>query len=487
MSYIKASRLLCGITLFCILVLCVVKLPVKAEDQAVSATISGDTVLVGKTISITSKTQDVVYTSSDATIAYVNDNGTVSGKKPGTVTIQAKKKGYRSKAFRITVKRNKKLPDMRVACDEIIYDAALTDAGFTVKVTNKASKKAAKIELQYQLHTASGDQKLVAEFTNVKPGKTKTFCTPSYVLQSSGDQSETAVDPVHVAGQFATGYTVRSITVYAGDGRQTKNIVKETYKYTYGTKDTTAPEFSGFVGKNSYKKDQVFMTVYDGEYFDYTKYISVEDDRDRKVSFTVDDSALDGAKPGVYKVYLTAKDAAGNETKTYAKVNLRKKTNSLDSMAEQILAGIIQDSWSDVKKAEAIYQYIRKNYSYVDHSDKSSWTASAAEGLRYQNGDCFTYYAAARILLTRAGIPNIMIKKVDGYASGHWWNLVYVKGGWYHFDTTPRKKQAYFCLLTDSQILDYSHKNHNCHDFNGDLYPVRAKKTIKKLIYGKRY
>ncbi|MDE5965323.1 MAG: hypothetical protein K2G89_00610, partial [Lachnospiraceae bacterium] len=275
--------------------------------------------------------------------------------------------------------------------------------------------------------------------------------------------------------------------VYAGDGLQIKNISSGKYTYKYGTEDTKAPVFSGLVGKDSFKKDQVFMTVYAGEAFDYTKYVSVEDDRDAACEFAVDDSRVDWAKEGVYKVYFTAEDAAGNQAKTYAKVNVRLPETELDSMAKKVLSGIIKNSWSDTEKAEAIYKYIRKNYSYVDHSDKTSWTKSADYGLRYQSGDCYTYYAAARILLTRAGIPNIMIKKIDGGSSKHFWNLVYVKGGWYHYDTTPRKNQAYFCLLTDSQILSYSVKNNNCHKFDGSLYPDRATKQIKKLIYGKRY
>lgn len=465
----KAGRLLLGIALFCTVLSGIFHRDAQAAGKSVSAVISSQTVKVGKTVRITAKTKDVTFSSSDSEIAYVSSNGTVSGKKPGTVTITVKKKGYTSKRFTVTVKKNKKLPNVRVACDEVELKEELAETGFTVTAANQASKKAVKIAAYYTLQFESRNKEICVTWENVKAGKSK----------STGYEDYTTANVL--------AYTLDKIEVYAGEGVQTKTFADSRYSYGYGTEDKKAPVFSGFTGKSSYKNGQVFMTVYEGESFDYTRYVSVEDDRDAEVSFKVDDSELKNAEPGIYKVYFTAADAAGNEAKTYAKVNLRKRTVNVDSMAEQVLSKIIDDSWSDEKKAEAVYKYIRKNYSYVDHSDKSSWTKSAETGLRYQSGDCFTYYAAARILLTRAGIPNIMIKKVDSYSSGHWWNLVYVKGGWYHFDTTPRKNQAYFCLLTDSQLLSYSRKNGNCHDFKSSLYPERAKKQIKKLIYGKRY
>lgn len=437
--------------------------------KKISATISATSVKVGKTVQITTKLKNVTFTSSDEKIACVDADGTVSGKKPGTVTISIKKKGYQTKKFKITVKKNKKLPNVRVACDEILVTESLTDAGFTVTVKNDGLYKADKIVLTYGFETILGSEKKTYTVENLKKNKQKTVADNAVILPD------------------VTTYQLMKIEVYAGDGLMTHNLLTDKYSYKYGTEDTKAPVFDGWVNKDSYKKGQVFMTVYAGQDFDYSRYVSVEDDRDAKVAFTVDTSKVDWKKTGVYKVYFTATDKAGNEATAYAKINVRLTTTEIDDMADQVLDDLIKDWWTDKKKTEAIYTYLRKYFSYVDHSDKSSWEKSAKYGLMYESGDCFTYYAAARILLTRAGIPNIMIKKVPGYSSNHWWNLVYINGGWYHFDTTPRKNQAMFCLLTDTQILSYSKKNGNCHDFNSDLYPDRAKKAISKLIYGKRY
>ena len=61
------------------------------------------------------------------------------------------------------------------------------------------------------------------------------------------------------------------------------------------------------------------------------------------------------------------------------------------------------------------------------------------------------YYCVSRALLTRAGIPNIEVTRVQGYGH-HWWNMAYVNGGFYHFDTCPRKAGGRFCLVTDAQL-----------------------------------
>ena len=173
-------------------------------------------------------------------------------------------------------------------------------------------------------------------------------------------------------------------------------------------------------------------------------------------------------------------------TKKTAKVQVRA-VNDLDRMADSILKGIVKDSWSDQKKAEAIYRYMRKNYIYVDSNDHESWEKSALYGLRYQSGNCFVFYSVSRLLLTRCGIPNIEVKRSAGSTHGHWWNYVYIDGGWYHFDTTPRRRRATFCLVTDDQLSAYSRAAGNSHIWDKTLIPKGAKKKISKVVWGKQY
>jgi hypothetical protein len=102
----------------------------------------------------------------------------------------------------------------------------------------------------------------------------------------------------------------------------------------------------------------------------------------------------------------------------------------------------------------------------------------AIHGLQYTVGDCVTYYSVSRLLISRAGIPNIMICRYPTTYGRHFWNLVYVRGGWYHFDTCPRSRDGYFCLQTDAQLRKYS--TGYTFKFKNSLYPARATKVISR-------
>lgn len=143
-----------------------------------------------------------------------------------------------------------------------------------------------------------------------------------------------------------------------------------------------------------------------------------------------------------------------------------------DAMADQILAGIINPNMNERQKATAIYQWVRGHltYSYSASSTIGDWHQSANEGLRRRRGHCYTYYATSLQLLSRAGFTTIeVIRSKD---NDHWWNMVYVDGNWYHFDTTPRSAGGTFCLLTTAELMSYSTKHNNSHVFDASLYPA---------------
>ena len=85
---------------------------------------------------------------------------------------------------------------------------------------------------------------------------------------------------------------------------------------------------------------------------------------------------------------------------------------------------------------------------------------------------CLTSLDTAKALLTEAGIPNIDVEKSDTSHSRHYWSLVDVGDGWYHFDTTPRQGGGEFFLKTDEEILKYSKAHDNSHIFDTSLYPA---------------
>ena len=151
---------------------------------------------------------------------------------------------------------------------------------------------------------------------------------------------------------------------------------------------------------------------------------------------------------------------------------------NLDQTVANVLASIITDDMTKLQKARAIYDYTRTKIRYTGDSDKSDWKQGAYEGLSAKKGDCFTYYAVARALLTAAGIDNLEVTRVGGISS-HWWNLVNCGDGWYHFDATPRSSQmpAFDSFMfTDAQAAEYTEATgkREYYAFDGSLLPARA-------------
>lgn len=254
----------------------------------------------------------------------------------------------------------------------------------------------------------------------------------------------------------------QAVTVLLVDeaGNQAALPVQVTVKV-----DKTAPVIKGV-------KSQ---TVFIGATIAYRKGVTVTDNRDEKLDLQVDSSAVNLRKTGTYTVIYTATDAAGNTARKKATILVVEKTANaidpavLDQMADDVLARIIKPGMSKREKANAIYWWTKRHIGYVNHSDKSSWINAAYQGIKTGRGDCFNYFATAKILLTRAGIQNMDIVKLNG---GHYWNLVNLGEGWYHFDTTPRKAGGEFFMLTDAEITAYSVKHNNSHIWDHSKYPA---------------
>ena len=140
-----------------------------------------------------------------------------------------------------------------------------------------------------------------------------------------------------------------------------------------------------------------------------------------------------------------------------------------DKIADDILSKITNSSMTKRQRAEAIFAWVRKNFRYSGSSATRDWGQEAYQGFRKRHGDCFTYFSVSHELLTRSGIDSVMVvRSTDNH---HYWNLVLVEEGWYHFDTCPRAAGGYFCLWTDAQMAAYSQKHGNCFAYNKSLYP----------------
>lgn len=151
---------------------------------------------------------------------------------------------------------------------------------------------------------------------------------------------------------------------------------------------------------------------------------------------------------------------------------------SLDERIEKIVGSIITDGMTKREQAYAIFKYVYSHVRYVGTGIKTSWQEGAFEGLTTGRGDCYTYYALSRALLTAAGIDNLEVTRIGGTDS-HYWNLVNCGDGWYHFDagphTVPMPAGSSFFMFTDAEAAAYTAKaGRNYYDFDGSLYPERA-------------
>lgn len=456
-------------------------------------------VVVGKQITFQGETAGYRFFSNNERTAYVSSKGVVTGKRKGTVTITAKK-GTKKKHYSVKVQSNGNKPSMTVCADELTIGKPklVRHNGKKViafSVTNHSKKGTVKkLRLKYALtvsaqsesfadnttgdvvvdddgniipdeeeneNTELIDKDVVISFVKLKPGKSRVF------------YYEKIKNPVEM---YAAEQ--QKVIVYSGSAKQIYDTLSEEYGYSWGVPDTTPPVIKGFIGKNSYHQGDIYVVLYPDQKTNYKKYVRAYDARDGKVNVKADLSKIDWSRKGRYTIKVYAQDKAGNRAEKKMKVQVRT-LSGIDLYADRILKSIIRKGWSDKAKCQAIYRYVGSHMSYVDYNGGQSWESAALRGLRYRNGNCYAYYSLSRLLLTRAGIPNLMITRYPAVPNHHhWWNLAYVSGGWYHFDTTPRRLRGRFCLLTDSQINIYNSRSRGTFSFASWKYPKRATKRI---------
>lgn len=210
----------------------------------------------------------------------------------------------------------------------------------------------------------------------------------------------------------------------------------------------------------------------------YKKAVSYYDDIDSKeeMKLSIERDGVNLKEVGTYEVTYIVTDCSGNSTSVVGKINVLSEEpkwadeDAIHEKAKSILDSILEEGMTDREKAKAIYRWIKWNVGYNGHSEKGNYMRGAYEGLFKYTGDCFVYAATAKELLTMAEIPNIDIVK-SRINPSHYWNLVYIDGGWYHFDSTPRKDKSEFFLLTDAELEAYSTANGDTHIFDRSLYP----------------
>lgn len=305
----------------------------------------------------------------------------------------------------------------------------------------------------------------IVETANKEVWLGKTLA-PEDFLVSVNDASETSAYFKEEPDFSEEGTQNLTICVRDSAGNVTEKEVELTVK-----KDVTAPTIT-----TSYIKVTVNGSI------SYKKNINVSDNCDSasEITLDIDNSNVNLSAVGTYTVYCTATDTSGNTTKKDIIVEVVETSTTVHTQEEinrccdDLLARIIDDSMSTRDKAYAIYKWTRSNIAYVNNSPKDDWLEGAYNGLVKKQGDCFTYAAVAKALLERIGLqPQVIRKEVTAYTSqsNHYWLLLDLGDGLYHYDPTPRKDGTWFFMWTDAQLKEYSDNHWGSHNFTRSNYP----------------
>lgn len=267
---------------------------------------------------------------------------------------------------------------------------------------------------------------------------------------------------------------------FTAEGEQTVNItLTDSFENTSQItaklnviKDTEPPKF----------EELKAISVQIGNSVSYRKGVTVTDNRDEKVEYTFDSSSVDLQKEGEYKVVYIATDSAGNTATAERTVKVKAKPvideAYVKNLAKEVTDTIITQNMTAHQKIDAIFSWVRKNMVYVS-SPETELVDAAYVGFKKRQGDCYNYYSVTKLLLDQCGIQNMKVDRYGGSTS-HYWHLVNIGTGWYHYDTTPQSlEDPYRCFMkTNEQVWAYAKSRHDgrsdYYNFDESKYPAVA-------------
>lgn len=276
------------------------------------------------------------------------------------------------------------------------------------------------------------------------------------------------------SGFDATGYTCTFETEpdWTLEGEQTVTLLAtdeagnvSKYPFTLTLKQDDVPPEILYVQN---------LNGYIGESVSYLKTVVCQDNCDGTLPVQVDTSGVDIYKAGTYTVVYRAQDAAGNvaESKcTLTLVEARITEEQFEAAVNACYDSIITEDMNLKEKGYAIFQYTNQNIRYKASSDKKDWKYEAWRGITTGRGDCFTFCSVARALLEKAGADVQVVTRYGGKKNTrHWWLLVDLGTGYYHFDAINVGPKNYTCFMrTTAEVLK---RSKSFWSFNQSLYPA---------------
>ena len=219
------------------------------------------------------------------------------------------------------------------------------------------------------------------------------------------------------------------------------------------------------------------LQVAQGEAISYKKNITVTDDKDPNPTLEVDTSQVNSDKRGTYTVKYIATDSAGNssEASTTIKIVSAKITaateETVNAMADNILSEIIEDGMSQKEEARAVFNWVVNNITYSESAGIDDLLSAAYKGMYNRVGDCTVKQKTAEVMLNRLGIKNMEIEKIRD-TRGHYWLLIDIGEGWYHYDPNLQLDGTLIFYWHDADLWEYSNTHGNTHNYDKSKYPT---------------
>ena len=279
---------------------------------------------------------------------------------------------------------------------------------------------------------------------------------PAETLASATDVSEVTLFYLTEPDWSAE---LQDVTLVAEDAAG--NRTEQTFTLTLAP-DTEPPEIYGVVDRIAYV----------GEPIVYLAEVYAEDNADGPIRIDVE-SEVRTDQPGAYRVVYTAEDEAGNRASAECVFTLVAATVSEEevrALAQNVLKEITTDRMVKAEKLLAVFEYVRTHVRYVGDSDKSDWRKEAVRGFKTGKGDCFTFYSVTRALLDELGIEYMSVTRLGG-RTRHFWTIVNIGTGWYHYDTTvsaTHRSRCFMWTYEQCQIKPYFWR------FDSSKYPEIA-------------
>ncbi len=219
------------------------------------------------------------------------------------------------------------------------------------------------------------------------------------------------------------------------------------------------------------------LEIAQGETISYKKNITVTDDKDENPTLEVDSSEVNPDKRGVYPITYIATDAAGNVTKKSTTVKIvsakiaEATEENVNAMADEILVGIVTDDMDQKTQAKAVFDWVVNNITYSESAGIDDLYSAAYKGMKYHIGDCTVKQKTAEVMLNRLGIKNMEIEKIRD-TRGHYWLLIDVGEGWYHYDPNLQLDGTLIFYWHDADLWAYSNAHKNTHNYDPSKYPT---------------